>query len=212
MSQLNRSQGIQSVNTIVPINSQRLVTEEVMRNELINLWNSQLNLEDDEKLLGVKDYEDRSYKIGEGCFFNDGNTIELYRAKNAVNGGAFNPSDWDKLTNQGVMSWNGRTGDVVPEDNDYNAAQIENTSNIEGDTVEDALNSLNAGGVSTANLTSFFTGETVEVNGIDYFRASLLGEGTVATASPSPVNVNDNQEAFFDKDLIGDPIIEDTVL
>jgi hypothetical protein len=49
-------------------------------------------------------------------------------------------------TSMGVLDWNGRKGHVVPLEGDYTDAQINNTSDVAGDTVADALNALLAAG------------------------------------------------------------------
>ena len=87
---LNISQGLQSIIDNIPDNTQRLITEAIMRDQNSNLWLSAINRLDDKNLLNLRDFEDRAYDLGEACLYDDGGGFQIYRANTAVTGAPFN--------------------------------------------------------------------------------------------------------------------------
>lgn len=66
-------------------------------------------------------------------------TLELVAAEVALN---LANDPFQASQNTGVASWNGRTGDVFPIENDYTSSQVVNLSTVAGTYVTDALNVL----------------------------------------------------------------------
>jgi hypothetical protein len=91
----NIAQGLQSIIDNMPDNTQRLITEAIMRDQNSNLWLSALNRIDDAALLNLRDFSDRAYVTGEYCGYDDGSGYKIYRANKAIAGAPFAPADWD---------------------------------------------------------------------------------------------------------------------
>jgi hypothetical protein len=189
----DRASGLTGVQNNLPDNTQRLITEQIMRDELSKLWNSNANLIDDEFRFNLRDYQDRAYQEGEGCFFNG----VTYRANQQVSGGAFDPAKWDQIGGSGVQSFNTRQGNVVSASGDYNSTQITNQSTLaQGQNVTEALDylynlatqgAINSFFVNSNNPNSGDGSISNPFNSLDLAYNTIVGNGTPANPELAPV-------------------------
>ena len=189
----DRASGLLGVQNNLPDNTQRLITEEIMRNELSKIWNSNANLIDDEFRFNVREYQDRAYKEGEGSFFNG----ELYQANEDLTGGAFDPAKWTKVGGSGVTSFNTRQGNVSPASGDYDSDQITNKSTkAQGSNVTEALDylydlatqgAINSFFVNSNNPNSGDGSISNPFNSLDLAFNTIVGNGTPANPELAPI-------------------------
>ena len=92
--ELDKAGGLQSIQTNVIDNTNRLVTESIIRDQLSNVWESFFNKISDAELVGLRPLSDRPYAIGDSMKYDDGTGIAVWSAVNAVAGLPFNGADW----------------------------------------------------------------------------------------------------------------------
>ena len=114
MTKINRAQGIAKVQNLAEDNENRLITEEILRELLIDLWDSGALQIDEGELFNLREVEDRPYSVNECIIYDDGDGFEIYRAITANNGTPFLASNWQQITGlnssqnfQGVMTEGG---------------------------------------------------------------------------------------------------------
>jgi len=87
--------------------------------------------------------------------------------------------------NVGVLSFNGRIGIVFPELDDYQASLVDNDSSVVGDTVKDALDTIQTDldGLPSTFVTSF-DGRTGAITpSLDDYQASLITNNSTETGA-----------------------------
>ncbi|MDB4302141.1 protein phosphatase 1 regulatory subunit 42 [bacterium] len=87
--------------------------------------------------------------------------------------------------NVGVLSFNGRIGIVSPELDDYQASLVDNDSSVVGDTVKDALDTIQTDldGLPSTFVTSF-DGRTGAITpALDDYQASLITNNSTETGA-----------------------------
>tara|TARA_R110002020_G_scaffold80086_2_gene200054 strand:+ start:1444 stop:2367 length:924 start_codon:yes stop_codon:yes gene_type:complete len=102
MTKINRAQGLAKVQNLAEDNENRLITPEILRTLLIDLWDSGALQIDEANLFNLREVEDRPYSVNECIIYNEGNGFEIYRAITANNGTPFLASNWEQIT--GVSS------------------------------------------------------------------------------------------------------------
>ena len=114
MAQFTRAELLQQVIDNFPDNSNRLITEEVMRTMLNNLIDSGALQIDEEELFNLRTLEDRNYKLGEAMIYDDGTQVGIYQANQDVAGLPFNSGAWDLITLPSNNFVDIESGDYTP--------------------------------------------------------------------------------------------------
>ena len=99
MTKIDRASGIAKVQLLAPDNTNRLITEAVLRELLIDLWDSGALQIDEELIFNLRELSDRAYKENECMVYDDGNGFQVYRANQDVATGIpYVSSNWEQLT------------------------------------------------------------------------------------------------------------------
>lgn len=171
MTKITRAVGKQKVTDLAPNNTNRLITEAVLRELLYDLWDSSALQIDEEIYFNARELEDRVYAKSECMVYNDGNGLAIYSAKaDGTNGIPFLATDWEKLTGneqlqdlQSVMTqggnyYNGSNAFVIEQ----NQNQIQSKIEIPATATSFSLNAVvpQAGGSFSTGVggTSFSAG------------------------------------------------------
>jgi hypothetical protein len=101
MAQLNRTDFKNKVDTNITTNGAEAITGAI-DNEIRNdQADSFLNLLSDSDLLNLRDYNvSRTYTVGEGCYYDTGGGVKLYRCITNT-GGSFDIADWEEVSGGG---------------------------------------------------------------------------------------------------------------
>jgi len=117
MAQLNRTDYKTKIDQKITANGAEAITGPIDNDLRKDQADSFLNLISDADLLNLRDYNSaRTYTVGEGCYYNDGGGVKLYRCINNT-GGTFTPADWDEFVG-GTTSPLTTTGDLYTYDTD----------------------------------------------------------------------------------------------
>lgn len=193
----NRATGLQWVIDNLPNNSNRLITEEIMREALSNLWKSGYMLIDEEIYVNLRELNDRPYTVGECATYNNGGGNKIWQCISPVVGFPFNPAEWVELGSAGVLSFNSRVGAVVPQSNDYSASMVADDSTLNKGTVKLALEYLEQLSTQTAVNTFFVNSNNPNAGdgsisnpfqSVDLAYNTIVGSGTPKNPELVPAN------------------------
>ena len=98
MTKISRAQGLAKVQNLAEDNENRLITPEILRTLLIDLWDSGALQINEGELFNLREIKDRPYEVGECIVYDSGSGFNVYRAISANNGIPFLASNWQQIT------------------------------------------------------------------------------------------------------------------